>query len=75
MDKLEEIKRLYYGATHETIVRDLARAIEILKSMATEQERERASVYMEGLTEMRSEWASGVRRTRNPRRTRPRSGH
>jgi hypothetical protein len=56
MDKLEEIKRLYYGARRRTIGRDLARAIELLKAMNSDDERQRAAVYMDGLSQMRSEW-------------------
>jgi hypothetical protein len=59
---LEEIKRLYYTATRTTIQRDFARAIDLLKAMHTEEERERAVVYMEGLAEMRKEWAAPRRR-------------
>jgi hypothetical protein len=29
--------------------------------MATEKDRERATVYMEGLAQMRAEWAKGRR--------------
>ena len=58
IDKVADIKRLYYRTTPSTIQRDLARAIELLKSMKTEHERERAAVYMDGLSQMRSEWAS-----------------
>jgi hypothetical protein len=64
--KLAEIKRLYYSATKESIQRDLAKAVDLLKSMATEEERERAAVYMDGLAQMRSDWA------RNNKRPRPR---
>jgi hypothetical protein len=56
MTTLEEIKRLYYGATRATIARDFDRAIELLKSMSSEEERERATVYMQGLADMRSQW-------------------
>jgi hypothetical protein len=56
-DKLAEIRRLYFAATRETIDVDLARALDLLKSMNSEEERERATVYMEGLAQMRSEWA------------------
>jgi hypothetical protein len=56
MDKLAEIKRLYQQATRATIASDLSRAVELLKSMSTEEERERAAVYMDGLSQMRSEW-------------------
>jgi hypothetical protein len=63
MDELAEIRRLYLQATRSTIGRDLGRAVELLKSMATEEERERAAVYMDGLSQMRSEWAlQGSRR-------------
>ena len=56
MDKLEEIRQLYFKAQPGTIQRDISRAIEILKSMASEEERSRAVVFMEGLAEMRKEW-------------------
>jgi hypothetical protein len=54
--KLSEIRRLYFTATKKTIQEDLARALDLLKSMASEEERERATVYMEGLAQMRSDW-------------------
>ena len=56
-DKLAEIRRLYFKTTKETIEKDLDRALGLLKSMATEEERERATVFMEGLAEMRKDWA------------------
>jgi hypothetical protein len=59
MNKVEQIRKLYFTATAATIKRDVMRAIEILKSMATEEEREKAAVYMDGLSQMRSEWAAG----------------
>ena len=55
-DKLAEIKRLYYETTRRTIHDDLAKALDLLKTMPTEDERERAAVYMDGLSQMRSEW-------------------
>jgi hypothetical protein len=61
-DALAEIRRLYYEAKPSTIKRDLARAVALLKSMRTEEERERAAVYMDGLSQMRSEWARKKRR-------------
>ena len=63
MDAIEEIKKLYYSATKATIQRDLSRAIDLLKSLPGEEERERVAVYMDGLSQMRSEWA-----TRSPSR-------
>jgi hypothetical protein len=67
-DKLAEIKRLYFQTSRETIARDLARAIDLLKSMANEAERERAAVYMDGLAEMRADW-TGRRKARGKRKT------
>jgi hypothetical protein len=55
-DKLAEIRRLYFTTTPATILRDFDRAIDLIKSMATEAERERATVYMQGLAEMRKEF-------------------
>jgi hypothetical protein len=55
-DKLSEIGQIYFHAKPATIDRDIARAIAILKSMETEEERERATVFMEGLNEMRGQW-------------------
>ncbi len=56
IDKLGAIREIYFRARPATIERDLARAIDLLKSMASEEERERATVFMEGLNEMRAEW-------------------
>jgi len=55
-EKIAEIRRLYFGATPTTIRRDLDRAIDILKSLKDDEERSRASGYMEGLNELRKEW-------------------
>jgi hypothetical protein len=65
-DKLAEIKRLYYQTTKRTIKEDFAKALELLKSMDSEDERERAAVYMDGLSQMRSDW-SRKRKTPKPR--------
>ena len=56
-EKLAEIRRLYFSTTKQTIQQDLAKALDLLKSMHTEEERERATVYMEGMAQMRSDWA------------------
>ncbi len=62
MDTVAEIKAIYQRATRATIRRDLERAIALLKTLPTEEERERAAVFMDGLSQMRSEWkaASGA---------------
>jgi hypothetical protein len=56
MDPVTEIKTIYQRTSRATIVRDIERAIALLKSLGTEEERERAAVYMDGLSQMRSEW-------------------
>jgi hypothetical protein len=56
-DKHAEIRRLYFSTTRQTIQEDLARALDLLKSMASEEERERATVYMEGMAQMRRDWS------------------
>lgn len=53
---LAEIRRIYFTTTRRTVEHDLAHAIELLKSLPTEEEREKARVYMDGLSQMRSEW-------------------
>jgi hypothetical protein len=55
-EKLAEIRRLYFRTTKQTIQQDLERALDLLKTMTSEEERERATVYMEGLAQMRSDW-------------------
>ena len=70
-DKVAEIKRLYYQTTRATIKQDLAKAIDLLKTMSTEEERERVAVYMDGLSQMRSDWARmGMQKTNNVKRKR-----
>jgi len=61
VDALGEIRRLYFNATRQTIQRDLQRAVDLLKSMRDDTERQRAAVYMDGLAQMRSEWAAAGR--------------
>jgi hypothetical protein len=56
VNAIEEIRRLYFKTSRATIERDIARAIDLLKSMKDEDERSKASVYMEGLNEMRKEF-------------------
>jgi hypothetical protein len=58
---LAEIRRIYFKTTKKTIDHDLAHAIELLKRLP-EEEREKASVYMEGLAQMRREWTKRGKR-------------
>jgi hypothetical protein len=65
-DKLAEIRRLYFNTTKATILRDFDRAIDLIKSMDTEAEREKATVYMQGLAEMRKEFGFGKKHRPEP---------
>lgn len=58
MDPVAAIKKLYYGATKATIQMDVERAIDLLKTLPSEQERQRVAVYMDGLSQMRAEWSA-----------------
>lgn len=57
-----EIKRLYNETTEAKVERDLARAVTLLKELDGEEERARVAVYMDGLSQMRSEWILAGRR-------------
>lgn len=59
---LAEIRTIYFGTTRQTIEHDFAHAIELLKSLPTEEEREKATVFMQGLSEMQREWRVKERR-------------
>ena len=54
---LAEIRRIYFKTSRNTIENDFAHAIELLKALPDEDARSKAHVYMEGLAEMRREWA------------------
>jgi len=62
-DKIAEIRRLYFTTTRDRIDDDLAKALDLLKSMGSEDERERATVYMEGLAQMRNDWRGSSRKS------------
>jgi len=67
-DKLAEIRRLYFSTTKQTIQNDLAKALDLLKSMPSEEDRERATVYMEGMAQMLSDWGRGANKNRGRKR-------
>ena len=56
-EQLAAIKKLYFSTSKSTIGRDFEQAIDLLKSMTSEEERERAAVYMDGLAQMRAQWS------------------
>ena len=59
---LAEIRQIYFNTTKKTIDHDMAHAIELLKSLPTEDDRERATVFMQGLSEMQREWQAASRK-------------
>lgn len=61
---LSEIRRIYFKTTKRTIEGDLAHAIALLKSLPTEDDRDKAAVYMDGLAQMRSEWTRAEKKKR-----------
>ncbi len=58
---LADIRRIYFKTTRQSIDHDLAHAIELLKSLPTEDDREKATVYMQGLAEMQRNWAKKLK--------------
>ena len=63
----EEIKRLYFRTTERTVERDLRRAVDLFKTLPDDSSRAAAAVYMDGLSQMRSEWRLAKRPTKRPR--------
>ena len=57
-DPLEAIRQLYFKTTARTIAQDFDRAVDLLKTMPSEDDRERATVFMQGLAQMKQDWAT-----------------
>jgi hypothetical protein len=55
-DKVAEIRRLYFQTTKQSIEADLEKALDLLKSMPSEEERERVAVFLDGMAQMRADW-------------------
>ena len=58
---LAQLRRIYFKTSKKTIEHDFAHAIDLLKSLPDEDTREKATVYMEGLAQMRKEWGAAVK--------------
>jgi hypothetical protein len=67
LDPLAEIRRLYFETTRATIERDFEKALSLLKAMPREEDRERATVFMHGLAQMRAEFGLARKRGRKKR--------
>jgi hypothetical protein len=55
---LAAIRKLYYQTSKATITQDFDQAIDLLKAMASDEERDRAAVYMDGLAQLKAQWVS-----------------
>ena len=63
---IAEIRQIYFKTTAQTIERDFDRAIDLLKSIRLPEDRQRATVFMEGLAEMRKDWKNRRRKKAAP---------
>lgn len=76
LDPFDEIKRLYFSTTKQTIDRDMARALELLTHMPSDDARQRVAGFMHGLSDLKREWqpkgkVAGAGRTGAQGRPRP----
>lgn len=61
LDAFDEIKRLYFSTTKQTIERDMTRALELLTHMPSDEARQRVAGFMHGLSDLKREWKVGRR--------------
>ncbi|MDP7210867.1 MAG: hypothetical protein QF507_03795 [Vicinamibacterales bacterium] len=61
-NNVRQIRKLYLEATPRTIQGNVNKAVELLKSLPTESARQEAAVYMDGLSQLRSEWTLAKKR-------------
>lgn len=52
-----ELRSIYFKTSKQTIEHDFAHAIDLLKSLPDDETRDKAAVFMEGIAELRKEWA------------------
>jgi hypothetical protein len=78
LDAFDEIRRLYFSTTRETLERDIARATELLTRMPSDADRERVAGFMHGLSDLRREWKTAPKGAAGGRvpgpKARPRAG-
>ncbi len=72
MTPLEQLRALYFKATPASIGEDFGRAIDTFKQITSDEDREKAAVYMDGIAEMRREWAGPGKRPGGPTSRKPR---
>lgn len=56
LDPFDEIKRIYFSTTRQTIERDMAHALELLTHMPSDEARQRVAGFMHGLSDLKREW-------------------
>jgi hypothetical protein len=56
LDPFDEIKRIYFSTTKQTIDRDMTRALELLTHMPSDEARQRVAGFMHGLADLKREW-------------------
>ena len=61
MTVLEQLRAIYFNATQSTIGDDFGNAIDLFKQLTSDEDREKAAVFMEGIAEMRREWTADGR--------------
>lgn len=71
---LAQIRRIYFRTTKQSIEHDLAEALDLLKSLPDEETRERATVFMHGLDEMRREWQKAAKTRKTVTKAVPATG-
>ena len=77
LDPFDEIKRIYFSTTKQTIERDMARALTLLTHMPSDEARQRAAGFMHGLSDLKREWKVGKKappgKKKSARPVRPKS--
>ena len=71
LDPFDEIKRIYFSTTKQTIERDMARALTLLTHMPSDEARQRAAGFMHGLSDLKREWKVGTKAPPGKKSARP----
>ena len=61
---LDELRKIYFKTTKQTIDNDLMHAIELFKQLR-EEDQDKGAVYMEGIGQMRKEWGAKKKTARS----------
>lgn len=69
---INEIRSLYEKTTPVSVEHDLKQAVRLLRTLPNEESRSSAAVFMDGLSQLRSEWRLEKQQKKN-RTTKARS--